>query len=112
MKIEFDKVVTNALSALVVTTFLGAAAIVWKGATTVDSKVQQTRSDMEHLINALSDQLASYQSQLTTFSNQLSMALKSQNNPVAAKPPTEREAFQAQQQKAYRSDIYQNLIKK
>lgn len=103
MKIEYEKVVTNAVSALVVATFMGAAAIVWRGATTVDSKVQQTRADMEHLINSLSDQLSGYQYQLTTISNQLNDVLKNQ---VKVKPV----AIEAEtQQKAYRNDIYQQL---
>lgn len=112
MKIEFDKVMTNAVSALVVTVILGAAAIMWRGATTVDSKVQQTRADLEHLINVLSDQLASYQSQLTTFSNQLNTLAEQSVLPPPSPMQEASPQQQQQQQKAIRADIYQNLIKK
>lgn len=71
MKIEWDKIITNAISALVVAVFLGAATIVWKGATSVDNKVQSTREDMQHLITAISDQLAEHRVQLNNLSNQL-----------------------------------------
>jgi hypothetical protein len=60
INVEWNKIVTNSISALVVTTFLGAAAIVWRGATTVDEKVSANRADIEHLIEALSDRLSEY----------------------------------------------------
>lgn len=60
VNVEWNKIVTNSISALVVTTFLGAAAIVWRGATTVDEKVSANRADIEHLIEALSDRLSEY----------------------------------------------------
>lgn len=40
MTIEWNKIVTNAVSALMISVFLGATTIVWKGATSVDDKVQ------------------------------------------------------------------------
>ena len=110
MKIDFEKVVTQAVTTLVVGVFMGAAVIVWRGATSVDTKVQQTRSDMQHLINTLSDQLSAYQSQLTSFSNQLQQ-LAAHTSTVAGvqtvKRPVEAETRMMQQQ--YRSDIYNAL---
>ena len=78
MTIEWNKIVTNAISALVVTTFLGAATIVWKGATSVDTKVQSTREDMTHLIDALSDKLGGYEVQIVSLSNQLAVVIANQ----------------------------------
>ena len=84
MNIEWNAIVTNAISALVVAVFLGAATIVWIGATSVDDKVQNTRSDMTHLIDTLSDKLGGYEVQLTSLSNQLMVVLYNQSNIVVA----------------------------
>jgi hypothetical protein len=89
MNIEWNKIVGNAISALVVAVFVGAAAIVWRGATTVDDKVQNTREDMTHLITALSDKLAGYETQLSSLSNQLEVVIRNQSNLVTvANQPT------------------------
>jgi len=80
--IEWNKIVTNAISALVVAVFLGASTIVWKGATSVDDKVQGTRRDMTHLIDSLSGKLAGYEVQLESLSNQLSIVIYNQSNIV------------------------------
>lgn len=80
MSIEWNKIVSNAISALVVAVFLGAATIVWKGATSVDDKVQNTREDMTHLITSLSDKLGGYEVQLTSLSNQLEVIIRQQAN--------------------------------
>ena len=41
MKLELEKIIGTAVSAVVTAMVIGAAAIVWKGATTVDAKVNQ-----------------------------------------------------------------------
>ena len=41
MEIDYGKIVTNALSALVAAVFVGAAAIVWHAATTVDDRINE-----------------------------------------------------------------------
>ena len=46
MKLELDKIVGTAVSAVVTAMVIGAAAIVWKGATTVDDKVNQATHDL------------------------------------------------------------------
>ena len=46
MKLELDKIVGTAVSAVVTAMVIGAAAIVWKGATTVDAKVNQATEDL------------------------------------------------------------------
>lgn len=84
MKIDFNKIVTQAVTALVVAVFLGAATIVWRGATSVDDKVQNTREDLQHLITSLSDKLAGYEIQLTSFSNQLRTVANNQSNILTA----------------------------
>ena len=70
-RINFYKIVENALSLVVVSVFMGACAIVWRGATTVDSRVNETKQDLNMLINNLSMKLSSYEVQLKAQSNQI-----------------------------------------
>lgn len=126
MKIDFNKIVTQAITALVVAVFLGAATIVWKGATSVDDKVQNTRDDLQHLITSLSDKLAGYEIQLTSFSNQLRIVANNQSNiltvfrplgsdlrnsPSPKITPTTNTPnnFEELQQKVFRQDIMKQL---
>ena len=46
MKLELDKIVGTAVSAVVTAMVIGAAAIVLRGATTVDAKVNQATDDL------------------------------------------------------------------
>ena len=46
MKLELEKIVGTAVSAVVTAMVIGAAAIVWRGATTVDAKVNQATQDL------------------------------------------------------------------
>ena len=45
-QLELEKIVGTAVSAVVTAMVIGAAAIVWKGATTVDAKVNQATEDL------------------------------------------------------------------
>ena len=46
MKLELEKIIGTAVSAVVTAMVIGAAAIVWRGATTVDAKVNQATEDL------------------------------------------------------------------
>lgn len=46
MKINYGTIVTNALSTLVATVFIGAAAIVWKGVTSVDTRIGEAKDEI------------------------------------------------------------------
>lgn len=123
MKIDFNKIVTQAITALVIAVFLGAATIVWKGATSVDDKVQNTREDMQHLIASLSDKMAGYEIQLTSLSNQLMTVSNNQSNILVVfqrdlknsssskiSPTTNTpNNFEELQHRAYRQDIMNQL---
>jgi predicted solute-binding protein len=78
LKIEWQKIIINAMSVFVAAIIIGAAGIVWERAMSVDTKVQNAEASMSHLINTLSDKLASYETQLTTQSNQLVAVIKNQ----------------------------------
>ena len=53
MRIEWSKVWTNAVSAVVVAIVLGACAIVWRGATSVDDKIEKAFEEAEVAHKAL-----------------------------------------------------------
>jgi hypothetical protein len=122
MNMEWNKIVTNAISALVVAVFLGAATIVWRGATSVDDKVQTTREDMQYLITSLSEKLATHQVQLGALSNQMAIVINNQSNiitdfglyeekKVISKYQSEKAdvPYQVIQEKAYSQQIQQQL---
>ena len=46
MKLELEKIAGTVVSAVVTAMVIGAAAIVWRGATTVDAKVNQAPHDL------------------------------------------------------------------
>ena len=56
--IDWKKIVTNALSLLVASMFVGAAAIVWNGATTVGEKVTASEMRITAAISILSEEIA------------------------------------------------------
>jgi predicted PurR-regulated permease PerM len=95
IKAEWNKIVVNALSVLVATIIVGAGAIVWDRAASVDTKVQATETSLKKLVETLSEKLASYEVQMTTMSNQLSVLINNQsklithvqdNRPIAGTP--------------------------
>jgi hypothetical protein len=47
MKIDYGKIVTNALSALVATVFVGAAIIVWNAATSIDTRIEEANAGIK-----------------------------------------------------------------
>ena len=46
MEVDYGKIVTNALSTLVAAVFVGAAAIVWNAATSVDERISLANRDI------------------------------------------------------------------
>ena len=112
MAIEWDKVVTQAVSTIVTAAFVGACVIVWRGATTVDAKVQKNRDDIDRIIDQLSDKLATYQVHMLAISNQIDRVIKFQaiSTPMMSAPRLPMIENDVQQ-KAYRQDIYQQLKK-
>ena len=58
MSVDLGKVFTNAISALVATVFVGAAAIVWNEATSVDARIEEANVEIvrqQTLIKATQD---------------------------------------------------------
>jgi hypothetical protein len=87
VEIEWSKVVTQAVTTVVVATFMGACFIVWRGATSVDAKVKTTEARIEFVIKELSDKLATYEVQLSNITNQLGRLVIQTNVAVVSIPP-------------------------
>ncbi len=78
MEINYGKIVTNALSTLVAAVFVGAAAIVWNAATSVDNKISLANKDILNQQAALTatqktivPKLVAIKSQIKDIQNQL-----------------------------------------
>ena len=86
MNIDFGKVVTNALSALVATVFVGAAVIVWNAATTIDERIENANAGMKATQESLIPQVVDIKAKVYEIENQL----KSLNKILAETEPTSR----------------------
>jgi len=84
LNLEWNKIVINAMSVFVAAIILGAAGIVWERAMSVDEKVRNSAASINHLVDSLSDKLASYEVQLAAQSNQLAAVIKNQTDLIAA----------------------------
>ena len=71
MNIDYGKIVTNALSALVAAVFVGAAAIVWKAATSIDDRIKVAKEDILKQQAALKATLEIFAPELATIKNQI-----------------------------------------
>lgn len=113
--INFRKIVENVISYLVTAVFLGACAIVWRGATTVDDRVHATEKSIQVLIDNLSAKLSVYEVQLIGQSNQLAAMyseLKSTKSAAAIAEWQQRvntNSFHRLDDKANRAMIQQDI---
>jgi len=110
---NYRKVIENTVTLLVTSVFVGACAIVWNGATTVNEKVGLTEKNLQVLINNLSEQLSKYEAQLIVQSNQLAeMSAEIKQYHTNGAVPTARPNEFIPNQQSIQSDIYRNLNKK
>ena len=65
MKIDWEKIVTNAISSLITMVFIGACVIVWQGATTVDTKVKAASENTKATIDYVQELVIVLQDELT-----------------------------------------------
>lgn len=77
MKIDFEKIVTQAITAVVVGVFYGACLIVWRGATTVGDRVSQSEQKILKIMEVTSEQLAQFQAESNEKFLKLSEQLES-----------------------------------
>lgn len=84
--INWNSVVTNAVSTLVAAVFVGAAIIVWDAATTIDTKIEaatnnigktqgkldMTQQDLQASQKTMADEIASLHVEIKKLSSQLS----------------------------------------
>ena len=86
MRIDFGKIVTNSLSALVAAVFVGAAAIVWKGATSIDDKITKANKNIlkqQAALKATQETIVPGLAKITTKMHELESQLRSMNKILA-----------------------------
>ena len=69
--IDYKRIVENVLTTLVTAIVIGACAIVWKDATSVEPRVAASEKNYQALVDNLASKLSAYELQLITTSNQL-----------------------------------------
>ena len=57
MKIDWSKVITNAVTVLVATVFMGAAVQLWNGVQTIDTRIDSNLVEIKATQEVLSEQL-------------------------------------------------------
>lgn len=67
MEIDYGKIVTNALSALVATVFVGAAVIVWNAATSIDTRIENANLDIKKQQGSIQEQQVSINEQQSSI---------------------------------------------
>lgn len=78
LRINWEQIVTNSLSMLVASVFVGAAFIVWNAATTMDQKIDQANDGIEEtqaktngIVDIMIGELATIQAKLDSNSLEL-----------------------------------------
>lgn len=108
VKINWDEVLTQAVTALVVATFIGAAAIVWTGATTVTDKVKGSEDKVLGLIKITSEEMAKTQAELRKDMAQMRYDLSNQITKASFMgPPSPQQIETEQSEKESISQQYQ-----
>jgi hypothetical protein len=79
MSIDWEKIQTNVISAIIIAIVAGAGAIVWKGATTVDNKVDNATMALRETTDQLQDQ-ANYMTGIVEIVQQEVFILREQNH--------------------------------
>ena len=64
MKLDWNKVVCNALTVLVASVFVGAAAQLWSGVQTIDSRIEANLVEIKATQDVLSEQVDSVNGKL------------------------------------------------
>ena len=64
MKLDWNKVVCNALTVLVASVFVGAAAQLWSGVQTIDSRIEANLVEIKATQEVLSEQVDSVNGKL------------------------------------------------
>ena len=79
MNVDYGKIVTNALSALVAAVFVGAAAIMWKAATSIEARIGFATQDIKATQEVLLPEVVAIGDRI----NELEAQLKSLNKILA-----------------------------
>ena len=97
MRIDWDKVVTQAVTTVVVGVFASACVIVWRGATTVQDRISDSEARIVHLINGVSEELSRYRAEAQTNMAQLRIDMSNQVASVGVYGPPSPQQMQEKQ---------------
>jgi hypothetical protein len=92
-QIDFNKIVTNAVSAVVTMIVIGACTVLWKAATTVDDKVNAATSGLKIVVEEVQTKLVDLQSQnndLVSAINELKKEVEKNHKPGTQPPDFSR----------------------
>ena len=64
MKVDWGKIVTNAISTLVAGIVIGAGAIIWNGVSTVGSRIEEAKVEIKASVEILSDDIFDLQDEI------------------------------------------------
>ena len=100
VKIDWDKVVTQAVTTLVVGVFIGAFVIVWNGATTVTQKVKNSEDKVLKVVEVTSEEMSKSQSELRKEMAKLRVDISNQiNGMVFVGPPSPQQVEAEEEEK-------------
>ena len=72
MKLDWDKIVSNAVTVLVATVFVGAAAKLWSGVESIDSRINSNLTSIRATQNVLAPKVDKIEEELNKISELLS----------------------------------------
>lgn len=78
MKIDWNDIVTKAISGIVLIVFVGACTIVWNGATTVSEKVKSSEDKVLKVVEVTAEEMSKAQTDLKREMAQLRIDLSNQ----------------------------------
>jgi hypothetical protein len=122
--IKWDDIVSDVIKTVFAVIVIGAATIVWQGATSVEAKVNESKAEMRHMIEGTANELASLKAEMSLVRSNLQLLRADIPNMIEQKmiygpplPPhvdtgvtllTNNPTFQMQQ-KVYQSDLVDKL---
>lgn len=72
MKLDWDKIVSNSVTVLVATVFVGAAAKLWSGVESIDSRIHSNLTSIRATQNVLAPKVDKIEEELNKISELLS----------------------------------------
>ena len=98
--IDWSEIVTKSVTALVVSVFIGAFAIIWTGATTVTQKVSSSEEKVLKVVEVTAEEMSKSQADMKKEIAQLRLDLSNQiNGMVFIGPPSPQQVEAEEEEK-------------